>query len=107
MRRMPPSTMLDAAIVEKTRESIPMMQGVADGISDRRLARDPSKLVLEPRPERDHEWPTSLTRRTPPFDAVATDRLLDQSRLRDFGQGDKWSFCLTAGTLWPANQERP
>jgi hypothetical protein len=22
-------------------------------------------------------------------------------------QGDKWSFCLTAGTLWPANQERP
>ena len=22
-------------------------------------------------------------------------------------QGDKWSFCLTAGTLVPANQERP
>ena len=22
-------------------------------------------------------------------------------------QGDKWSFCLTAGTLCPANQERP
>ena len=21
-------------------------------------------------------------------------------------QDDKWSFCLTAGTLWPANQER-
>jgi hypothetical protein len=31
----------------------------------------------------------------------------NQSRLRKFGQGDKWSFCLTAGTLWPANQERP
>jgi hypothetical protein len=26
---------------------------------------------------------------------------------RKFEQGDKWSFCLTAGTLWPANQERP
>ncbi|MGY3404199.1 hypothetical protein ACVWZV_000312 [Bradyrhizobium sp. GM5.1] len=23
-----------------------------------------------------------------------------------FEQEDKWSFCLTAGTLMPANQER-
>jgi hypothetical protein len=23
------------------------------------------------------------------------------------GQDDKWSFCLTGGTLCPANQERP
>jgi predicted aldo/keto reductase-like oxidoreductase len=30
-----------------------------------------------------------------------------ESWLRKFEQGDKWSFCLTAGTLWPANQERP
>jgi hypothetical protein len=30
-----------------------------------------------------------------------------QSWPRKFEQGDKWSFCLTAGTLWPANQERP
>jgi hypothetical protein len=29
-----------------------------------------------------------------------------QSRPQDFGQDDKWSFCLTAGTLCPANQER-
>ncbi len=29
-----------------------------------------------------------------------------QSRLRKFEQVDKWSFCLTAGTLMPANQER-
>jgi hypothetical protein len=29
-----------------------------------------------------------------------------QSRLRKFEQIDKWSFCLTAGTLVPANQER-
>ena len=26
---------------------------------------------------------------------------------RKSAQDDKWSFCLTAGTLWPANQERP
>src|SRR5262245_20535609 len=30
-----------------------------------------------------------------------------QSRSRKSGQGGKWNFCLTAGTLWPANQERP
>ena len=30
-----------------------------------------------------------------------------ESRSRKSAQGDKWSFCLTAGTLWPANQERP
>ena len=29
-----------------------------------------------------------------------------QSRLRESAQGDKWSFCLTAGKIWPANQER-
>ncbi|WOH52504.1 hypothetical protein [Bradyrhizobium sp. sBnM-33] len=29
-----------------------------------------------------------------------------ESRLRKFEQVDKWSFCLTAGTLVPANQER-
>ena len=26
---------------------------------------------------------------------------------RKSAQDDKWSFCLTAGTLVPANQERP
>ena len=30
-----------------------------------------------------------------------------ESRSRKSGQDDKWSFCLTAGTLCPANQERP
>ena len=29
-----------------------------------------------------------------------------KSRPRESEQGDKWSFCLTAGTLCPANQER-
>jgi AAA+ ATPase superfamily predicted ATPase len=32
---------------------------------------------------------------------------LGQSRPRKSAHGDRWSFCLTAGTLWPANQERP
>jgi hypothetical protein len=30
-----------------------------------------------------------------------------ESRSRKSAQGDKWSFCLMAGTLYPANQERP
>ena len=30
----------------------------------------------------------------------------EKSRLRKSAQADKWSFCLTAGTLCPANQER-
>ena len=30
-----------------------------------------------------------------------------ESRLQESAQDDKWSFCLTAGTLCPANQERP
>ena len=33
-------------------------------------------------------------------------RNLYQSWLRKFGQDDKWNFCLTTGTLAPANQER-
>ena len=31
---------------------------------------------------------------------------VDQSRPRKSEQDDKWSFCLTAGTLCPTNQER-
>jgi hypothetical protein len=29
-----------------------------------------------------------------------------ESRPQESVQDDKWSFCLTAGTLCPANQER-
>jgi hypothetical protein len=32
--------------------------------------------------------------------------LLGESRSRKSAQDDKWSFCLTAGTLCPTNQER-
>jgi hypothetical protein len=30
-----------------------------------------------------------------------------KSRPQESAQGDKWSFCLTAGTLCPSNQEKP
>ena len=42
------------------------------------------------------------------FDKLADDLRgnLTKSRLRESAQGDKWSFCLTAGKIWPANQER-
>jgi hypothetical protein len=33
-------------------------------------------------------------------------RIGEESRLRKSAQDDKWSFCLTAGTLCPANQEK-
>ena len=33
-------------------------------------------------------------------------RKLAQSRPQESEQDDKWSFCLTAGTLCPANQEK-
>jgi hypothetical protein len=44
----------------------------------------------------------------PDFEQVRElmDRPRSQSRPRESEQGDKWSFCLTAGTLCPANQER-
>ena len=38
--------------------------------------------------------------------AKALEDALAKSRLRKSAQDDKWSFCLTAGTLCPANQER-
>jgi hypothetical protein len=31
----------------------------------------------------------------------------EESWSRKSAQEDKWSFCLTTGTLCPANQERP
>jgi hypothetical protein len=34
-------------------------------------------------------------------------KVFSQSWSRKSEQGDKWSFCLTAGTLCPANQEKP
>jgi len=39
---------LDAAVVEEPREPVPVVQGVADMLGDRRLARDAGELLLEP-----------------------------------------------------------
>jgi hypothetical protein len=33
--------------------------------------------------------------------------LRTESRPQESAQGDKWSFCLTAGTLLPSSQEKP
>jgi hypothetical protein len=38
--------------------------------------------------------------------AADEQSLAFKSRPRKSAQDDKWNFCLTAGTLWPANQER-
>src|SRR5262249_30223437 len=38
----------DAAVIEKPREPVPMVQGVADVLGDRRLGRDARELLLEP-----------------------------------------------------------
>jgi NAD(P)-dependent dehydrogenase (short-subunit alcohol dehydrogenase family) len=38
---------------------------------------------------------------------IARDNARGKSRSRKSAQDDKWNFCLMAGTLWPANQERP
>jgi hypothetical protein len=40
------------------------------------------------------------------FAAPADPSARKESRLRKSAQDDKWSFCLTAGTLCPTNQER-
>jgi hypothetical protein len=40
-------------------------------------------------------------------DGLGAPKIVDQKWLRNFAQGDKWNFCLTAGTLVLANQERP
>src|ERR1035441_3088166 len=39
-------------------------------------------------------------------DGHGYSRFCEESWSRKSAQADKWNFCLTAGTLWPANQER-
>ena len=41
-----------------------------------------------------------------PRSMAAAEEKLGESRSRKSAQDDKWSFCLTAGTLCPTNQER-
>jgi hypothetical protein len=43
--------------------------------------------------------------RKKPLSWISRER--DLKWLHNFGQRGKWNFCLTTGTLVPANQERP
>ena len=61
-----------------------MMQGVADGIGDDGLARDPRKLELEPRPQPDDKWSAAfLAHDAARIGATAADRLLDRIECGD------------------------
>jgi hypothetical protein len=61
------------------------------------------RRTIEDLPSNDHSQ-IEIKNRLYAEAEAATSR---ESWPRNFEQGDKWSFCLTAGTLWPANQERP
>ena len=49
----------------------------------------------------------SVTRAAMPIPATTVAQTSDKKWFRNFAQGDKWNFCLTAGTLVPANEEKP
>lgn len=69
---------LNAAVVEEPREPVPVVQGVADMLGDRRLAGDAGELLLEPGLERQHErLAAHPSHRAPLVGAAASDRLLD------------------------------
>jgi hypothetical protein len=56
--------------------------------------------------ERTPEMPPLVVSTMQFIGGLGDDSSLIKSRLRKSEQVDKWSFCLTAGTLVPANQER-
>jgi hypothetical protein len=43
----------------------------------------------------------------PGKDKLPAKDMFNKSWSRKFGQRDKWSYCLMAGTLCPSDQERP
>ena len=61
-------------------------------------AADASGLLAAPDPA----WPADAH--------ISKPRIACEARAerwpRNFGRDDKWNFCLTTGTLVPANQER-
>src|SRR5574337_817912 len=70
---------LDAAVIKKTREPVPIVQAVTDVLGDRRLAGHAGELPLEEGPERrDQRLALLLARHPPPLAARAADRLLDR-----------------------------
>src|SRR5271165_2054982 len=65
---------LDAAVVEETRETIPVVQAVTDILSDWRLTGDTSELSLEPGLERrDQRLAPFLAHTAPLLGALAAD----------------------------------
>src|ERR1700741_4773982 len=69
---------LDAAVVEEPREPVPVVQGVADMLGDRRLARDAGELQFEPGLERQHDrLAARLSDGAALIGTAASDRLLD------------------------------
>src|ERR1700676_864857 len=75
---------LDAAVVEEPREPVPVVQGVADVIGNRRRGGDAGELLLEPSLERQHEGLAALlTHGASLIGAAAPDRLLDRIEGRD------------------------
>ena len=95
----------------KTHEEIlARIRGLTAGIRDGAAAAEEARAF-------------EVDRRFPNIDIVVTSGVLPvehlpanakfiakpwrgQSRPQESEQDDKWSFCLTAGTLCPANQER-
>ena len=56
-----------------------------------------SGATMQRRPRRNH---------TPAFKANVALAAVKRAGLKKSERDDKWSFCLTAGTLCPANQEK-
>jgi hypothetical protein len=67
----------------------------------------PLSLKLDPAGQGCYRY--SIYRKDSSLVAVSTLQYSTEaeSRSRKSAQDDKWSFCLTTGTLCPANQERP
>jgi transposase-like protein len=106
---------LDAAVVEELREPVPVVQGVADMLGDRRLARDAGELLLEPGLELQYErLAARLSHRAPLVGAATSDRLFDGIEGGDARKrlaGDRrWTILSdvveSAAQMGPAERER-
>ena len=71
-------------------------------------AQEPSAAEAEktaPPVETETAQPVTIEEACRSLEGAATKNGI-QRRSRKFGQRDRWSFCLMAGTLCPSNQER-
>src|SRR5271166_1861353 len=101
---------LDAAVVEETRETIPVVQAVTDILGDWRLTGDTSELSLEPGLERrDQRLAPFLAHTAPLLGALAADCLLDRIERGDAFErfaGDRRIAAFDV-VVEPAAQMRP